>query len=140
MGPVLNSERQRRSRSLEAFGVGIPLTHIATLGAAVLASIQLYLLAHLCALVQAKPKRNHGIGVPWVGAYPFFLARAILVASVMGLPVVAHGLTLFESASASVSIAVGIGLFSNLIGLICCICTGVVLHRFWNLGIRLSLD
>lgn len=86
---ALKDEIERGTESFEAFGLKVPAQTTTLWGALLIIGVQLYFLAHLTELSHKLQETDPGWEVAWVGTYRHFLARALLWASALILPVVA---------------------------------------------------
>ena len=94
---VLAGERQRGGHQFEALGLKVLAEVIGAWGLPILAVIQLYFLMHLRELRRRYLEITYAStwvvpSTPWIGLYPEFLPRVMLIVSVIGLPWLVCGL------------------------------------------------
>jgi hypothetical protein len=88
---IVGSEAKRSGQNIETLGVRLPASAVGSWGLAVLLTIQLYFLVNLSvfnARLEGQPGRDQPIQVPWIGLYKGWPSGALMMASLILLPLI----------------------------------------------------
>jgi hypothetical protein len=92
---ILEGQLKRSGRIIEVMGIKVPASAVSLWGVLALFILQLYFLLHCLEFSNRLQADHEAINTPWIGIYQNRISKALLISSLVLLPIIVSGVAAY---------------------------------------------